>query len=338
VQIAGSRDPSGLVPIIGDQPDLPGRSEPARGLLSNPSAMADDVAVIGGGPAGAAVARLLARAGRSVVLVDACRRQQVTLAERIPASAAGILAELDLLDTVVTGPHIPAEPDGWHVDRARFDGDLVHLAVHAGATLVATTARDFDLTFDGWRIAVDETAIHARFIVDATGRRAVVATRHGARRLRVSSRCALVVTIENNGPDHDRRHIIEPIPGGVLTSAPLSGRRRVVALHADERFARSILQTPIELQLRIRASAEIGPLIHPRARLTNPVLFETGAGRLDRVVGHRWLAVGDAAVSCDPLTSDGIVRALESAVHAARAIDAALDDRPQALDEYASAA
>jgi flavin-dependent dehydrogenase len=336
VQIAGSRDPSGTVRIIGDRPGLPGRSGAERALLSDPSAMLHDVAVIGGGPAGAMVARLLARAGRTVVLVDACKRPQVTLAERIPASAAPLLSDLDLYDTVVTGPHIQAEPDGWHLDRGRFDADLIHLAVHAGASLVPAVARDFDLTFDGWRIAVDETSLHARFVVDATGRRAVLATRQGARRLRVSSRCALVVTLENNGHDGDRRQIVEPIAGGVLTSAPLSGRRRVVALHADERFARSILQTPIELQLRIRASAEIGPLVHPRARLSNPVLFETGAGRLDHVVGHRWLAVGDAAVSCDPLTSDGIVRALESAVQAAAAIDAALDDRPEALDAYAA--
>jgi 2-polyprenyl-6-methoxyphenol hydroxylase-like FAD-dependent oxidoreductase len=154
----------------------------------------------------------------------------------------------------------------------------------------------------------------------------------------VSSRCALVVTIENNGHDVDRRLVVEPVPGGILTSAPLSGRRRFVALHADERFARSILGTPIELQLRIRASREIGPLIHPRARLTNPVLVEAGAGRLDRIVGHRWLAVGDAAVSYDPLTSHGIVRALETAAYAARAIDEALSDRPESLDAYASAA
>jgi flavin-dependent dehydrogenase len=300
--------------------------------------MLHDVAVIGGGPAGSVTARLLAQAGRDVVLVDACRRPQVTLSERIPGTAAPLLADIGVLDLVESGPHISATPDGWHVDRARFDAGLIHLAVQAGVTLVAQHARDLELGFEGWIIPVEETSLHARFVVDASGRRAVVARQHGARRLRVSSRCALVVNVENNGNDVDRRHVVEPIPGAVLTSAPLAGRRRVVALHADERFARAILETPIELQLRIRASREIGPLIHPRARLTNPVLLDAGAGRLDRVVGHRWLAVGDAAVSCDPLTSDGLVRALESAIHAARAIDGALDDRPEALDEYASAA
>lgn len=297
-------------------------------MLSIPSAMMHDVAVIGGGPAGAVVARLLALAGRSVVLVDPCKRPRVSLSELVPGAAADVLAHLGLLDIVENGPHIPAAPDGWHIDRARFDGDLVHLAVHAGVELVRREARAFDLGFDGWTIDRGET--HARFVIDASGRRAVVATSQGARRLRVSSRCALVVTVENNGADPDRRRVIETISGGVLTSAPLAGRRRIVALHADERFARAVLATPIELQLRIRASAEVGPLLHPRARLTNPVFFDVGAGRLDRVVGHRWLAVGDAAVSYDPLATDGIVRAFESAIMAANAVHAALDDRPEA--------
>lgn len=296
--------------------------------------MEHDVAVIGGGPAGCVVARQLARAGRSVVLVDPCKRPRATVAELIPGSTRPLLSDLGLLDIVEGGPHIAAEPDGWHIDRARFDKDLMHLAVDSGVELVAAEARELDL--DSWGWTIDHGAAHAHFVVDASGRRAVVARAQGARRLKVSSRCALVVTVENNGPDTDRRRVIEPIAGGVLSSAPLAGRRRIVALHADERFARAILQTPIELQLRIRASADVGPLIHPRARLTNPVFFDAGAGRLDRVVGHRWLAVGDAAVSFDPLTSDGLVRALEGAVQAARAIDDALNDRPEALDAYAA--
>ena len=294
--------------------------------------MLHDVAVIGGGPAGATVARWLSRAGRSVALVDAGARSRVALVEHVPTSAESLLADLGVLDL------LSHAPDGWLVERARFDSDLLHLAIHDGASFVAGRAQSFDLTTEGWRICVDGEAVHARFAVDASGRRAVLATRHGARRLRVSSRCALVVTIENNGHDVDRRLVVEPVPGGVLTSAPLSGRRRIVALHADERMARKILETPIELSLRIRASKEVGPLIHPRARLTNPVFVEAGAGRLDRIVGYRWLAVGDAAVSYDPLTSDGIVRALETAAHAAHAIHAALDDRPEALNDYASAA
>jgi flavin-dependent dehydrogenase len=50
--------------------------------------------------------------------------------------------------------------------------------------------------------------------------------------------------------------------------------------------------------------------------------------------GARWLAVGDAAVACDPLWGQGIVSALASGQSAAQA----LTGRPEALTEFAFAA
>jgi len=299
-----------------------------------------DVAVIGAGPAGAVVARVLARAGRKVALVDECRRSRGMVAELLPTSAGALLGDLDMLDVVMGGRHLAATPDGWHLDRARFDADLVHLAAQAGATLVTARASTFDLTSSGWMIradglAEDDEAVSARFVVDASGRRAVVATKHGARRISGTRRHAIVVGIENNRSDDDCGRIVEKTTDGVFVSAPLAGRRRVVAFHAREDVARAILRQPIELNLRIRRSALVGPLIHPRARIGAPVLVETGTARLDRVVGHRWLAVGDAAQSFDPLADDhGIVRALEGGLRAAHAIDEAMHDRPAALDTY----
>jgi flavin-dependent dehydrogenase len=55
--------------------------------------------------------------------------------------------------------------------------------------------------------------------------------------------------------------------------------------------------------------------------------------RLTSVVGPDWLAAGDAAVSFDPLSSQGIMIALESALDAANAIAEGGD---AALSRYAS--
>jgi 2-polyprenyl-6-methoxyphenol hydroxylase-like FAD-dependent oxidoreductase len=56
---------------------------------------------------------------------------------------------------------------------------------------------------------------------------------------------------------------------------------------------------------------------------------------LPRVAAPSWLAVGDAAASHDPLSASGIVRALDSAVHAAHAIHSSLvDGRMGPLAEY----
>ena len=58
--------------------------------------------------------------------------------------------------------------------------------------------------------------------------------------------------------------------------------------------------------------------------------------RLDRVGGSGWLAVGDAALSYDPLSAHGIVGALESGVRAAQATIQILQGRSHATTEYAT--
>ena len=57
---------------------------------------------------------------------------------------------------------------------------------------------------------------------------------------------------------------------------------------------------------------------------------------LDRPTGPDWLAVGDAASSFDPLSSQGIYKALADGLKAAEAITAWLDGDTGALDKYAA--
>src|SRR5205823_2883215 len=51
--------------------------------------------------------------------------------------------------------------------------------------------------------------------------------------------------------------------------------------------------------------------------------------------GRNWLLVGDAAMTWDPLSGQGICKALESGIRAAQAIDRALDGNNEGLDDYA---
>jgi flavin-dependent dehydrogenase len=58
------------------------------------------------------------------------------------------------------------------------------------------------------------------------------------------------------------------------------------------------------------------------------------SSRLADVVGPGWLAVGDAALAHDPLSSQGIASALLLGLAAADAIRDHLDGRPGALIPY----
>ena len=56
---------------------------------------------------------------------------------------------------------------------------------------------------------------------------------------------------------------------------------------------------------------------------------------LDRSAGPGWIAAGEAAAAFDPLSSMGIGYAITSGIHAARALDAALNGYTDHLATYA---
>ncbi|PPV08762.1 hypothetical protein [Xanthomonas bromi] len=58
---------------------------------------------------------------------------------------------------------------------------------------------------------------------------------------------------------------------------------------------------------------------------------------LDRVAGPRWLAVGDAAASFDPLAAQGIHKAISDGLLAATSLTTALTTDTDLSDDYATA-
>ena len=58
------------------------------------------------------------------------------------------------------------------------------------------------------------------------------------------------------------------------------------------------------------------------------------SSRLDCVSGRGWLAVGDAAMAFDPLSSQGLVQALASGIRAGEALNGRLAGEVAAMDEY----
>ncbi|MGH2941842.1 MAG: hypothetical protein ACRDLN_03565, partial [Solirubrobacteraceae bacterium] len=65
-----------------------------------------------------------------------------------------------------------------------------------------------------------------------------------------------------------------------------------------------------------------------------PATTAAHGARLTPACGDGWLAVGDAAVAFDPLSSQGILNALVTAQLGAAAVDRRLDGERQALADY----
>src|SRR5207247_1983896 len=68
-----------------------------------------------------------------------------------------------------------------------------------------------------------------------------------------------------------------------------------------------------------------------------PFIVPANSSRLDRVTNGNWLAIGDAAMAFDPLSGQGVYKALESALRSAKLIREYWTGNKSALRDYAAA-
>ncbi|HEX8213270.1 MAG TPA: tryptophan 7-halogenase [Longimicrobium sp.] len=315
--------------------------------------------VAGGGPAGAAAALALARAGRRVLLVDAAPAA-AAVGEALPPVGRALLGELGLLDGFLRQGHAPTPGNasawgsgmlathdfifglhghGWHLDRARFDAGLLAAAADAGAEIV-TPARivGAERAGDGWRVRIDRgREAECAWMVDATGRSAAVARRLGGARVRHDRLVAFHARFRpRDGADRDGRTLVEAGADGWWYTARLPAGERVAAFLADvdDPSARA-LRDPSRFQAALARTTHVCAALHGYAPASAPRGADAGSARLATPAGEGWIAAGDAALSFDPLSSHGILNALHTGTRAAAAVHARLSGDREAVTSYA---
>lgn len=164
--------------------------------------------------------------------------------------------------------------------------------------------------------------VRARFLVDATGPGAVLARRLGARP-RALDRLAGFVRFFREGPGApgDGRTLVEAFADGWWYTAGLPNGLRVAALMTDSDLARGLGAGEPS---RWPALLEAAPLTRASLDGAEPVgglvVRTARSRRLEPAAGDGWLAVGDAASAFDPLSSQGMLKALRAGVFASYAI------------------
>ena len=324
-----------------------------------------DVAVIGGGPAGASIAIALSRAGRSVAVLERSGYEQPRIGETLPPEACVPLAELGVWNRFLEQGHAPSPGtastwgqeelednhfifnpygNGWHLDRRRFDAMLASAATEAGVTFhcnARVTAFDQEGS-GGWQVEYvcggQRCELAARFLVDATGRACVAARRLGATRIGSDRLTGVIGVFEASQQQQEYRTLVETTRDGWWYSARLPDTRVVVAFMTD-----ADLLPHQQSQLHAYWLRQLQGTVHTRLRTPGvtverplrPLQWMAAASEvLDCSAGTRWLATGDAALAFDPLSSQGIYRALQSGLLAARTIGDVLQGQNSAALDW----
>lgn len=310
-----------------------------------------EVAIVGGGPAGAALAIRLARAGRDVVLFErqpayrwhaggvfsgpAAVRELALLG--VDAVGLGVARPIPTMWLEVAGApalalafghRTASDPSAVGFDRSALDPLLLDCARDAGADVrTGATARVVDPEHP--TVSDSGRVLRADVLVGADGLRSSVARAAGVLgRTWLPSRVGLTFHVAASDTVRDGRLVafsggycgMAPVPGGRLNVGIVLGERRVRADGAAAAVREVLASVAAPL-------AEAEPLDHI-----------AGAAPLGQTVraraGRSWLLVGDAAGFLDPFTGEGLHRALVSSRLAAEVIERRLSGSPGALADY----
>jgi flavin-dependent dehydrogenase len=304
-----------------------------------------DVAIAGGGPAGAAAALSLKRldAGLRVAVIEASGYEAWRGGETLAPGCGQLLRSLGCWErfraesfTESCGTSsawgaaeaydnefiFSRRGNGWHVDRRRFDAMLPECAEHAGVDVFREARLTAAQRSSGgdWRLTVRTTAalshIDARFAIDATGRAARLAVEQGAKRAVDDNLAGVFVTFRfpDGAVPADTRTLVEAQEDGWWYSSIVPGSRAVLAWMSDADLIRDrgLARHPERWHDHLALSRLTAARVTGASPETEPVTLSAQSQRLIPAAGPGWVAAGDAALSFDPLSSQGILKALQS--------------------------
>jgi flavin-dependent dehydrogenase len=328
-----------------------------------------DVAVIGNGVAGSTVAIRLSKLGFSVVLIGLPLFNKKFFGETLSPDIKSSLIHLGEWENFLRDEHLPSagnisawgdseikednfifHPDtyGWHIDRLKFDSMLINAAKKAGAYYLESKIDNIDNNNYGgiWNLKlrtfkkIRSIFVTANLLVDATGRTSWLSLRKGIRRLTFDNLCGYVCFHRPRiTGDSDSRTLIESVPDGWWYSALIPNNIRVTSFFTNSNL-------PIAQYAKLRTGWK--KIMHKTKYIrlniekynycfiSGPHAMISNSSILERVTGQNWLAVGDASVTYDPISSNGILSAINNGIICTNMIAIHLSKKNSSFEDYYS--
>lgn len=324
--------------------------------------MTYDAAVIGGGPAGATAAYVLARAGRKVVILEREKFPRHHIGESLLPRTMGLYRRLDLMPVLKGEGFIPkygahivsndggaeiefdfftgnTDPDlvAWEVEREIFDKILLDHARNKGAEVreETTVLEAKPSETEPCRLRLrdargKESALEARWIIDASGQGSLLAKQFD---LRVNHPTHTKMAVYGRYRGMKRRDgrkagNVDLVlgPGGWFWLIPLRDDLTSVG------FVTSIVhwkETGLSAEGLIADAIERSPYVKGKlgaGGLSSEIWTASNYSySCTKLTGPGFMLAGDAAEFLDPIWSTGVMLAMRSGEMAANTLNRALE-------------